>query len=370
MSPDTLEVVYRVRSEPAALPARLEALLLEQTVELPRAALHSAFVREHLVGRVLSTELLGANDSRVTLAQPTAATADDPSQMLNVLFGNSSLQPDVELEDVRLPASLVRMLGGPRFGLAGLRRLTGVESRALTASALKPMGLSVAELADLCHTFSLAGIDLIKDDHGLADHSFCPFAERVQACLVATAQAAQTTGRRSLYVPNLIGTPATVLAQAHLARDLGVKAVMVSPMLVGLPLLTDLVRDIGLPVIAHPAFGGAQRISPVALLGKLFPLFGADAVIYPNHGGRFSYSAEICAELARTLRAPDPGLPAALPVPAGGMKTANVPDVLRFYGRDTALLIGGSLLEAPDTPTLLARSRQFVEAVQSFPYPS
>ena len=368
MSSETLEITYRVRGPESALPARLEALLLEQTVELPRTALHSAFVRENLVGRVLSTIQLGPEDFRATLAQPAAATAGDPAQLLNVLFGNSSLQPDLELEDVRLPASLVRALGGPRHGIAGLRRLTGVADRALTASALKPMGLTVPELAGLCRTFSLAGIDIIKDDHGLADHPFCPFAERVQACLAATAQAAQTTGRRSLYVPNLIGSPATVLAHARLAGDLGAQAVMVSPMLVGLPLLPDLVRATGLPMLAHPAFGGAQRITPVALLGKLFPLYGADAVIYPNHGGRFSYSAGVCAELARALRTPDAGTLPALPVPAGGMKTASVPDVLRFYGRDTLLLIGGSLLEAPDAPTLLTRSRQFVAAVQSFQY--
>ncbi len=370
MSTETLEIVYRVRGPASTLPARLEALLLEQTVELPRSALHAAFVRDHLVGRVLATEQAGTDDFRATLAQPAAATAGDPAQLLNVLFGNSSLQPDVQLEDVRLPPSLVRRLGGLRHGIAGLRQLTGVAGRALTASALKPMGLSVPELAGLCRTLALAGLDVIKDDHGLADHPFCPFGERVRACLAATAEAAQTTGHRALYMPNLIGTPMTVLEQARQARDLGAQAVMVSPMLTGLPLLPDLVRETGLPVLAHPAFGGAQRIAPIALLGKLFPLFGADAVIYPNHGGRFSYSAGVCAGLAQTLRNPDGGTRPALPVPAGGLKTANVPEVLAFYGRDTLLLIGGSLLEAPDAPALLARSRQFVAAVQSFSYPA
>ena len=69
------------------------------------------------------------------------------------------------------------------------------------------MGLEPAQLAALCGTFARAGIDLIKDDHGLADHPFCPFEARVEACLAAIEAAARETGRRALYVPNLTGRP-------------------------------------------------------------------------------------------------------------------------------------------------------------------
>jgi ribulose-bisphosphate carboxylase large chain len=369
MDAESIEVVYRVRVGAPELDARVEALLLEQTVELPRSALHTAFVRDHLVGRVLSKEAVGPGDYRVTLAQPAIAAADDPAQLLNVLFGNCSLQPEVELEDVRLPPSLVAALGGPRFGIEGIRRLTGVQGRALTASVLKPIGLTVAETASLCHTLALSGLDIIKDDHGHADHAFGPFAARVRTCLAATAEAARETGRRAVYVPNLIGPPGVVMHQAWQAKQLGAQAVMVSPMLVGLPFLNELVGQIGMPVLAHPAFGGSTRIAPAALLGKLFPLFGADAVIFPNSGGRFSFSRDTCAGIARALRAPDAAIAPAFPVPAGGMKVEGMAAVQEFYGPDTVLLVGGSLLDTPDKDALLSRSRQFVAAVHSFPYP-
>jgi ribulose-bisphosphate carboxylase large chain len=368
MSEDEIEVVYRVRTPPSALAARVEALLLEQTVELPRSALHTDYIREHFVGRVISTEPVGTDEFRIRLGQPGEAAAGDPAQLLNVLFGNCSLQADVELEDLRVPPALARMLGGPRFGIEGLRRLTGVRGRALAASALKPMGLSVAETASLCRTLALSGMDVIKDDHGLADQPRCPFVERVRACLAATAEAAETTGHRSLYVPNLIGPPTTLRRQAQEAGDMGAEAVMVSPMLIGLPCFNELVRELGLPVLAHPAFGGAQRIDPLALLGRLFPLFGADAVIYPDAGGRFSYSREACSALARRLRAREGAALPALPVPAGGIRIENASEVLGIYGADTMLLVGGSLLESPDARTLLLRGGQFVAAVHGFPY--
>jgi ribulose-bisphosphate carboxylase large chain len=365
MTVEPIEVVYRVQAAKAVLDARVEALLLEQTVELPRAALHSDYVREHLVGKVVSAERIGEGDYRVTLAQPAIAAAGDPAQLLNLLFGNCSLQPDIELLDVRLPAELAVSLGGPRFGIPGLRKLTGVKGRALTASVLKPIGLSVAEAAELCHTLALAGLDIIKDDHGLADHAFNPFAERVRACVAATRKAAQETGHRALYIPNVVGPPGKAMHQAWQAKQLGAEAVMVSPMVLGLPFLNELAAEIGMPVLAHPAFAGSLRIAPEALLGKIFRLYGADAVIFPNTGGRFSYSPEICAGIAAALRSPSQ-VATAFPVPAGGIRVEEMDSVLRSYGPDTVLLVGGSLLCAPDRDALLERGRQFVGAVHAF----
>ncbi len=367
MTAEAIGVVYRVRVAESELDERVEALLLEQTVELPRSALRTQYVREHLVGKVVGHEKVGAGDYRVTLAQPAIAAANDPAQLLNLVFGNCSLQPDIELEDIRLPEALAKMLGGPRFGIAGLRQVTGVHGRALTASVLKPIGLSVEETGSLCQTLALSGVDIIKDDHGLADHSFNPFAARVGACLAATRRASQETGRKTLYVPNLVGQPGTVMHQAWQAKHLGAEAVMVSPMVLGLPFLNELAGEIGMPILAHPAFGGALRIAPEALLGKLFRLYGADGVIFPNSGGRFSYSRGVCEGIARALRAPDIVAP-AFPVPAGGMKVEALNSILQLYGSDTVLLIGGSLLDAPDKDAVLLRGREFVAAVHSFPY--
>lgn len=367
MNSECLHVDYRVRSSAEALDGRADALLLEQTVEVPRAALRHWPEAEAMVGRVSRVEDVGDGEYLVTLEQPAAATGGDPAQLVNVLFGNSSLQPDVELVDVRLPDSLVRSLGGPRYGLAGLRRLTGVEGRALTCSTLKPMGLGVDALASLCKTFALGGLDVVKDDHGVANHPFCPLADRVRACVESVERAADETGRRALYVPNLSGTPSAVLEQARIAREAGADAVMVAPMLLGLPLLAELVRAVELPVLAHPALGGASRISPTALFGVLFPLLGADAVIFTSFGGRFSaYTPATCRELVGELLRPRAPIAPALPVAGGGITVETAGDALDVYGADVMLLVGGGLLEAGDG--LLERSRAFVERVGQYPY--
>jgi ribulose-bisphosphate carboxylase large chain len=357
-----LTVTYRVRGACGEIDARADALLLEQTVELPRRALHDSAAAARAVGRIVSIVPLCEGEHRVVLEQPADTTAGEPAQLLNVIFGNSSLQPDVVLEDVDLPPGLQARFGGPRFGIAGLREAACVAGRALTCTALKPMGLGVAELATLAGTFARAGIDIIKDDHGLGDQVFAPFEPRVRACVAAIDEAAQRTGRRALYVPNLVGTPDRLRRQAETAKRAGARAVMVSPMLVGLPAFHELVAEgLGVPVVAHPALAGVLRADPVGLLGRLFPAFGADAVIFPSYGGRFTYDRDTCGRLARALREPSPNMRAALPVPAGGVTLERVPELLAFYGTEAALLVGASVLAEPGA--VESRSRSFADAV-------
>jgi ribulose-bisphosphate carboxylase large chain len=369
-----LRVTYHVTAPTQQdLDARVESLLLEQTVELPRVALRDPFVLENIVGRLISVTTIGADKHHVVIDFPISATGDDPAQFLNVLFGNSSLQEHVLLADFHLPnlkewPGRDKTLPGPQFGALGLRNLTAVRDRALTSTALKPIGLSTDRLALLCGLFARAGIDIIKDDHGLANQSFHPFEERVRACQKAVHDINRATGRQSIYVPNIMGTPATIVEQLKFAQDEGVCAVMIAPMLLGLPFMAEIVQQHAtVPIIAHPSFGGATRTLPELLYGKLFPLYGADATIFANFGGRFAYSRETCRNLADALVTPDePNILPTFPMPAGGIKYQNVADVLAFYGTEVILLIGGGLYEAGDDSALYSRTHEFVRHVADF----
>ncbi|MFN1208738.1 ribulose 1,5-bisphosphate carboxylase, partial [Enterococcus lactis] len=81
------------------------------------------------------------------------------------------------------------------------------------------------------------------------------------------------------------------------AHDLD--TLMMAPMVVGVASFAAIVRETpDMVVLAHPALAGACRIAPPLHFGKLFRMLGADAVVYPNHGGRFGYSAETCRAIA------------------------------------------------------------------------
>lgn len=348
-----ISAVYDVTSDPRAIEARAQAIALEQSVELPLAAVPQEVAESGVVGQVADIVERAPGLFRVRISLAAATAPPEAGQLMNMLFGNTSLQPDVVLVDVELPDGHVQAFGGPRVGLAGLREKVGAERRALTATALKPQGLPAAELARLASAMAYGGLDIIKDDHGLADQAFSPFAERVAACSAAVRAANEATGRRTRYAPSLSGDLDALRRQVRVVVDEGLDVVLVAPMVIGLPAFQTLVREApGIAFLAHPSMAGAARVAPDLLLGKIFRVLGADATIFPNYGGRFSFSPETCRAIAgRALEAWALGtasLRATAPSPAGGMTLERVPELMEFYGRDAILLIGGSLLSARD----------------------
>jgi ribulose-bisphosphate carboxylase large chain len=361
---ETFIVVYRVRERADAIAARAKTIALEQSIEMSDDIVADAFVRERIVGRVDAIDKAGNGEFDVRIALAAATTGAEPGQFMNMLFGNTSIHEDVRLIDVEVPPPLARTFGGPNHGLAGLRARSGATARAMTCSAIKPQGLPPSALATIAGRFAAGGIDIVKDDHGLADQAYSPFADRLRACADAVAEANASTGGNTRYVPSLSGNLDRLRAQAEAALAAGVDTVLTVPMVIGLPAFNALAREFrGLAFMAHPALAGALRLAPPALLGKLFRLFGADATIFPNHGGRFGYTPETCRALADAARAPWHGLRACVPVPAGGMTTERAPEMLDFYGPDTILLIGGNLLAAGER--LTEKTAEFVSIVKS-----
>jgi ribulose-bisphosphate carboxylase large chain len=358
-----LSATYHIRCDARAIEARARTLAVEQSVEMPVEAIDDEFVLREVLGHVEAIKELETGLFEVHLALGAETIGSDAGQLLNMLFGNSSLHEDVVLQDFVLPPDLEKSFGGPLHGLAGLRTRVGAGKRALTCSALKPQGLPLTQLGDLARRFADGGVDYIKDDHGFADQTYAPFAQRV----AAVAKALAASGGRTIYIPSLSGDLDTMRRQIAVAADLGISAAMVTPMVAGVANFHRLVRDHpGFAFFAHPSLAGAARIAPAPLFGKLFRAFGADALVFPNYGGRFGYTPQICAAIAHYSGEPRNGLAAAVPVPAGGLQRERIPELLDFYGADVMLLIGGALLATREK--LTEATAAFVAAVEAHPY--
>jgi ribulose-bisphosphate carboxylase large chain len=356
-----LQAIYHIRCDARAIDERARAIAVEQSVEMPLTAIDDEYVTSEIVGRVEAIREIAAGryEARILLSAET--TGHDAGQLINMLFGNTSIHDDVVLHDAEFPIEIAQRFGGPRHGLAGLRQRARAARRALTCSALKPQGLPPRQLAELARRFADGGIDYIKDDHGLADQAYSPFAARVSAIAEALR------GTRARYVPSVTGDLDAMRSQVAASRAAGIGTVMVAPMIAGLSNVHRLVADNpDIAVLAHPSLAGAARIAPACHFGKLFRLIGADAIVFPNHGGRFGYSPDTCRAIAQTALGPCQGLRPCLPVPAGGMTRERVPEMLDFYGADIMLLIGGGLLEARER--LTEATAAFVNEVHSYRY--
>jgi ribulose-bisphosphate carboxylase large chain len=344
-----LRVTYQLGCSDETEAARIaRGIALEQTVELPEGTFDDRIERE-VVGRVEAVEASAPSACRAVISFDVATIGDGIPQLLSLLFGNISLKRSICVIDIDWPDRLLDSFRGPSHGIDGIRELCGVEERRpLLCSALKPMGLAARDLARLCHDLALGGIDLIKDDHGLADQSSAPFAERVGRCQEAISLANARGSVNGLYFPNVTGRVSELEQRVELAVDAGCRGVLISPLVVGPDSVRWIVERFGVAVLAHPALSGAyfhadHGIRPEVLLGDLFRIAGSDGVIYPNSGGRFPLTEATCRAINDRLRRPLGSMRPAFPVPAGGIDVDRVPHWVRQYGSETIFLIGGSL---------------------------
>ena len=371
MTASRFQVLYRVTPDDARpIEAHAKDICIEETVEIPADAVPEGHWKAGIVGIVEKiTERPGdPTDYDVLISYRVDITNNEIPNLLNVLFGNISIRRGIKVVDVTFTDEQFKAFGGPRYGIAGIRKVLNVYGRPLATTAIKPLGLPAKELAAMCGGYARGGLDLIKDDHGLINQHFHPFAERVTRIQDEVRNANLKAGTTTHYYPMLAGRFDEIEAQAAHAKKEGCFGILVPPFLVGPDTGFYLARKYDLAVMAHPTFSGTHfhdprhGITPAVLLGTLFRLFGTDISVFPNWGGRFTFSYDECQELASACRDPLGGLKGCFPSPAGGMTIEKVGAMLDAYGDDTALLIGGALLRYSPDPAVSARA--FVTAIE------
>lgn len=370
---ERFQVVYRITGDEKDAYTKAKDICLEQTVEFPAELVPGGLIQDHIVGRIEEFHSDGPDHYQAVISYAAETTAFELTQLFNVIFGNISIKTGNRVEKIELTPALAGCFHGPRFGREGLRTRLGIPARPMLFTALKPMGLTALELAELAYKFATGGIDIIKDDHGLSNQGFAGYHERVEQCCRAVERANRETGQRAVYVPNVTAPYGEIAARARFAKEAGAGGLLVAPGLTGFDVMRALADDdeIGLPVFSHPAFIGSYVVSPddgishFALFGQMMRLAGADGVVYPNYGGRFSFSRAECAHIAEGTAVSMHGIKSAFPCPGGGMSIDSIPDMLTVYGNEVVFLVGGGLFRhGPDIVENCRYFRSLVEKTQ------
>lgn len=351
----TFSITYNLTlAQGEELESKVAGICLEQTVELPRSVI-SDDIYDRIVAKPVEQRELRSGVWQVEVEYPVENIGGEITQFLNILFGNVSLTPGVRVVDVSWNRVPSQILPGPAHGIRGIRQMLGVGERALSCTALKPLGFSAEQLAGLAHEFALGGIDLIKDDHGLANQSYAPFEERLKRCTEAVRHANESTGHNSCYIPHISAPENELWRRYELAVAEGAGAVMISPQFCSPEVMSAIaVQPNSLPIMAHPAYTGSFIMNPEHgfsldfLYGGLWRAMGADFSIYPNAQGRFSFTEDECHAINLACRRDDVPYKGTFPTPGGGMQLNTVARWLEKYGKDTVFLIGGSLYKHPD----------------------
>jgi ribulose-bisphosphate carboxylase large chain len=230
------------------------------------------------------------------------------------------------------------------------------------------MGLGAKALAGMAYEMALGGVDIIKDDHGLSNQVFAPFEERVNYCCEAVQKANQQTGQNTAYYPNITAPGSELIDRAKDAENAGAGGLLFSPGLTGWDTVNWLRSEgINLPTMAHPTFQGTYvlhgdiGLSHAVQYGKLSRLCGADSSVFPNYGGRFSFTKEECLSIKHSCLESFNSFKPIFPAPGGGMKLERIEELISFYGKDVILLVGGDLHRGE---SISIASRQFRETAE------
>ncbi|MBM3589084.1 MAG: ribulose 1,5-bisphosphate carboxylase [Alphaproteobacteria bacterium] len=365
-------ILYRITPDDSRpIEAHAKDICLEQTVEIPADCVPAPIWGAGIVGQVEAISPCTAPSRAFNVAISYRADIVNNSipNLLNVIFGNVSIRRGIRIIDIRLTPEQLGAFGGPGFGVAGLREKLGVFGRPLAATAIKPLGLSVPELARLAGGYALGGLDVIKDDHGLMDQPFHAFGERVPRLQEAIRSANAKTGRKTLYFPMVSGRFNQIEDQMAFAAAEGCAGALIAPFLIGPDTGFHLARKYGLAVMAHPSFSGTHfhypehGMTPAMLLGRLFRVFGADISVFPNAGGRFAFTEQECRDLAIAMQEPLGDVRPGFPSPAGGMTIERIDSMVTAFGHDAVFLIGGALMRHSPDPEIGARA--FAAAIEN-----
>lgn len=315
--------------------------------------------------------------AHVTLSWPLSNLGPSLPNLLAAVAGNLfelKQFSGLRLLDMRLPDAFRDRYPGPQFGVAGTRKLSGVERLPMVGTIIKPsVGLSPDATAGMVRQLADAGIDFIKDDELQADGPDCPFDDRVRAVMKVLEEHAGRTGKRVMYAFNVTGEIDEMKRRHDLVAEQGGTCIMVSLNSAGLPGLTALRRDSRLPIHAHRNGWGLYSRSPALGISyiayqKFWRLAGADHMHVNGLRNKFCEPDDSVIASARECLTPmfagEGRGCEVMPVFSSGQWAGQAPDTYRALGSmDLIYTCGGGIMGHPGGIASGVRSiRQAFEA--------
>lgn len=276
----------------------------------------------------------------------------------------------LKLMDFDVPPSFAAHFRGPKFGVAGTRRLAGVERRPLIGTIIKPsIGLAPEQTAEMVRTLVEAGIDFIKDDELMGDTPHSPFDARVDAVMRVINAHADRTGKKVMFAFNISDELDPMLRHHEKVVAAGGTCAMVSVTSVGWAAAKK-ICDQGVLAI-HGHRNGYGMLNRHPLLGldfvayqKLGRLVGVDQMHVNGLANKFWEPDDSVVRSIRACLAPAGVGGPIVPVVSSGQWGGQAPDTYRrTHTTDLLYLAGGGIAAHPDGPAAGVRSlRKWWEA--------
>jgi ribulose-bisphosphate carboxylase large chain len=300
------------------------------------------------------------NRAEADICFPLEAIGTDLAALMTIAIGGVySIKglTGIRVVDMKLPPEYATAHPGPQFGVAGSRRLTGVEGRPIIGTIVKPaLGLRPEETAALVGDLLSSGVDFIKDDEKLMSPVYSPLKDRIAAIMPKILDHEQKTGKKVMYAFGISHTdPDETMRNHDLVVAAGGNAAVVNINSIGMGGIAFLRKRCGLVLHAHR--NGWDILTRHGGLGMEFSvwqqfwrLLGVDQ--FQINGIRVKYW-EPDESFVNSFKALSTPLFSAkdcpLPVVGSGQWGGQAPETYARTGRSTDLLYlcGGGIVSHP-----------------------
>jgi ribulose-bisphosphate carboxylase large chain len=294
----------------------------------------------------------------VTVSFPLHNFGPSIPNLMSAIAGNLyELQQlsGLRLVDLELPEAFAARYPGPKFGIEGTRKLTGVYDRPILGTIVKPsIGLAVEDLQQMIIDISASGLDFIKDDELNANPPYAPLEVKVKAVMEAIERAADATGKKIMYAFNITGDIEEMKRNHDLVVKSGGNCIMVSIISVGLAGLAHLNQYSEVPIHGHRNQWGMMTRCPMlgidfSAYQKLCRLAGADHLHVNGLNSKFYESNESVVRSIQACVAPMYDGYASMPVVSSAQWAGTAPATYAATNTiDVMHLAGGGILAHPD----------------------
>ena len=297
-------------------------------------------------------ELQNKTSGEVKIAFPIINTDWDTDGISHLLCQVMGGHVDIDLVQrcrlikLDLPKSVTKHFKGPKFGISGMRKLTGQYNKPLFGAIVKPkIGISPDTLLDMVKELIDGGVDFIKEDEIMSNPAFCSLDKRVE--LISNYMAKQS--KKIVFCHTINCDPHIVIDRVKRVNELGGNGVHIN-VWSGYGVYNS-IRKLDLPVYLHFQSSGAKVITDVnhrfsiswPVICQLATLMGVDTIQTGMVGGYSNDDPNEILECINILRAGN-----TVPALSCGLHPGLVDKITDLVGNDYLGNAGGAVHGHPE----------------------
>ena len=231
--------------------------------------------------------------------------SDGISHMLvNIMGGQMDIKSITKCSvlDIEFPSAVKKHFLGPKFGIKGIRKFTGVKNKPLLGSIVKPKtGIDAQTLLQMVKELVEGGVNFIKEDEILSNPAFCSIEERVPLIMDYLKD------KNVIYSVSIHSDPHHILERVKLVHKLGGNSVHVN-FWCGMGIYKA-IRELDLPMFIHFQKSGDKILTnrnhdyyiEWKVISKLAGMMGVDFIHAGMIGGYYKWDEDEVLESMEEL---------------------------------------------------------------------